>query len=178
MHTDMKEPEPPRRSVKERTLPKKAADVIELALLVVSGSAFVAIGTLIIAQVFARYILSAPPSWTEELTRYIFVWLSWLSAAVVFRQGQHVVIEAITSFLSETVRFWHDVLVRIICCGILLFLLKFGWEVTGFTRSSSAALGIPMNYVYASAPVASFIMLLFALLDGLDSLVRRRSLSC
>lgn len=174
MQNNMNRPELPRSGAQVKTLPKKAADGLELALLVTAGSAFVMIGVLIIAQVFARYVLSAPPVWTEELTRYIFVWLSWLSAAVVFRMGQHVTIEAITSFLSETVKFWYDLLIRIICCGILLFLCKYGWDVTTFTRSNSAALGIPMNYVYASAPVASFIMLIFALLDGLDSLLHRR----
>lgn len=176
MHSDIKNSNS-RQSVKQgKTLPRKAADGLEFVLLLTAGSAFVMIAILIIAQVFARYVLSAPPIWTEELTRYIFVWLSWFSAAVVFRQGQHVTIEAITSFLSETVKFWHDVLIRIVSCGILLFLCKFGWEVTIYTRSSSAALGIPMTYVYASAAVGSFIMLLFAILDGIDSLIRWRSL--
>lgn len=174
MHTDLNNAETATSAMREKSLPQKVADGLEFALLVTAGSAFVIIGTLIIAQVFARYVLSAPPIWTEELTRYIFVWLSWLSAAVVFRQGQHVVIEAITTFLPKKIKIWHDVLIRIFCVGILLFICKFGWEVTAFTRSNSAALGIPMTYVYASAPVSSFIMLLFALLDGCDSLIRRR----
>jgi len=149
-------------------------DTLEVVITLAAGAAFVLIGALIIGQVFFRYVLAAPPIWTEELTRYVFVWLAWLSAAVVYRKGQHVTIDAISGFLSERMRFWHDFAVRLLCVGILLFLLKFGWEVTAFTRSRSAALSIPMTYVYASAAVGSAIMLLFALLDIIDSLLRRR----
>ena len=157
----------------ERTWAARVGDHLEVLLTVVAGAAFVLIGALIIGQVFFRYVLAAPPVWTEELTRYVFVWLAWLSAAVVFRKGQHVTIDAISGFLSETVRFWHDIAIRLICIAFLIFLLKYGWEVTAFTRSRSAALSIPMTYVYASAAVGSAVMLLFALLDGIDSLIQR-----
>lgn len=149
-------------------------DTLEVVITLAAGAAFVVIGALIIGQVFFRYVLAAPPIWTEELTRYVFVWLAWLSAAVVYRKGQHVTIDAITGFLSERLRFWHDMAVRLVCIAILLFLLKYGWEMTAFTRSRSAALSIPMTYVYASAAVGSAVMLLFALLDAIDSLLRRR----
>ncbi len=145
------------------------ADRLEILLTFIAGIAFVLIAALIIGQVFFRYVLVAPPTWTEELTRYIFVWLAWLSAAVVFRKGQHVTIDAISGFMSERLQFWHDLAIRLVCVGILIFLLKFGWDVTSFTRSRSAALNIPMNYVYLSAAAGSAFMLLFALLDAIES---------
>jgi TRAP-type C4-dicarboxylate transport system permease small subunit len=156
------------------TMAGRIADKIEIVLLFFAGAAFVSLGILIVNQVFFRYVLAAPPMWTEELTRYIFVWLSWLSAAVVFRRGQHITIDAIVGFVPERLRLPHDILIRFISVGILLFLLYYGVAALKFTKLLSAALEINMMYVYASAPVASFVMLVFAALDALESYSRRR----
>jgi TRAP-type C4-dicarboxylate transport system permease small subunit len=152
------------------------SDNLENAIIALSGCAFVVISALIMAQVFFRYVLAAPPIWTEELTRYFFVWLAWLSAAVVFRRGHHVTIEAITNLVPEAIRPVHDALIRLVCVAILLFLLRYGVDALTFATNRSAALNIPMFYVYASAPVAAFIMLTFAALDAIHShLAGRRS---
>jgi TRAP-type C4-dicarboxylate transport system permease small subunit len=151
------------------------ADKMENALIFVAGSAFVIIAGLIVIQVFFRYVLRAPPIWTEELTRYVFVWLAWLSAAVVFRRGQHITIDAITSIMPDRLQAFHEFFVRVICVAILIFLLTYGWQALEFATSYSPALNIQMVYVYASAPVAALIMLSFVVLDTVDKYLARRS---
>jgi TRAP-type C4-dicarboxylate transport system permease small subunit len=151
------------------------ADKIEDALIFVAGSAFVIIAALIIAQVFSRYVLQAPPTWTEELTRYVFVWLAWLSAAVVFRKGQHVTIDAINAIMPDRLKGLHEFFVKVVCVAILIFLLTYGWQALEFATSYSPALNIQMVYVYASAPVAAFIMLTLVALDTVDKCLGRRA---
>lgn len=158
---------------RSKLLPGRIGDRLEMASLAIAGSAFVAVSALIIAQVFFRYVLRAPPIWTEELTRFIFVWLAWLSAAVVFRRGQHVAIEAITTLVPAVLRPAHDLLVRLICVGVLLLLLRDGINALQFASNRSAALNIPMIYVAASAPAAAFLMLVFAALEAAEAVVRR-----
>jgi TRAP-type transport system small permease protein len=162
---------------RSHTVAGRIADGLEAVVLLVAGSAFVLIAALIVGQVFMRYVLAAPPIWTEELTRYVFVWLAWLSAAVVFRQGQHVTIDALANVIPERLKGVHDILVRMICVAVLLFLLRYGIEALQFATNRSAALNITMIYVYASAPVASFIMLAFVALDAIDSRLGRRNVS-
>ncbi len=147
---------------------------LEMVLLAMAGSALVFIGFLIVAQVFFRYVLAAPPSWTEELTRYVFVWMAWLSAAVVFRWGQHITIDAISGYIPKSIKRFHEALIRIVCAGILIFLMVYGFQALEFTTSRSAALGIDMRLVYLSAPVASFIMLAFLALDFVDAVLSKR----
>jgi TRAP-type C4-dicarboxylate transport system permease small subunit len=149
------------------------ADRLETVLVAAAGGALIFIGFLIVAQVFFRYVLAAPPSWTEELTRYVFVWLSWLGAAVVFRWGQHITIDAIVNYIPQALKPVHEAAIRLICAGILLFLLVYGIDALEFTTSKSAALGIDMRFVYASAPVAAGIMLLFMLLDLVENILSR-----
>lgn len=158
-----------------QSLAGKIADKIETTLLLFAAGAFVILGILIVNQVFFRYVLAAPPMWTEELTRYVFVWLSWLSAAVVFRRGQHVTIDAISGLVPVSLRLIHDIIVRLVCVGIVFFLFYYGIAALEFTDLLSAALEINMIYVYSSAPAASMIMLVFALLDGLERYFSRRS---
>lgn len=162
---------------RSRTWAGRIADKMEVGLLVFAGGAFVTLGVLIVNQVFFRYVLAAPPMWTEELTRYVFVWLAWLSAAVVFRRGQHVTVDAISGIVPEHLHLAHDIFVRLICVGIVFYFLFYGFAALEFTNLLSAALEINMMYVYASAPVASLIMLIFSALDTVESCLcwRRRN---
>lgn len=141
---------------------------LERVLVVIAATSFILISALVVLQVFARYVLAAPPSWTGELTQYVFIWLAWFSSAIVFRHGQHITIDAIVSFVPNRLQRYHEIFVQLCCVVVLLFLLRYGIEMLEFTNTTSAALGIDMRYVYASAPAASFVMLLFAVLDPLD----------
>ena len=113
------------RLPQSRTLAGKVADKIETGLLFFAAGAFVIIGILIVNQVFFRYILSAPPMWTEELTRYVFVWLAWLSTAVVFRRGQHITVDAISNIIPKKLKLFHDILIRGLCVLIVLYLFYY-----------------------------------------------------
>lgn len=150
----------------------KLADFLERLLVVISAASFIVISALIVIQVFFRYVLLAPPSWTGELTQYVFVWLAWFSSAVVFRHGQHITIDAIVGFVPSGLRTAHEIFIQICCVLVLLFLLRYGVEMLEFTTTISAALGIDMRFVYASAPVAAAVMLAFAVLDPLDRHLR------
>jgi TRAP-type C4-dicarboxylate transport system permease small subunit len=65
--------------------------------------------------------------------------------------------------------------VKVVCIAILIFLLTYGWQALEFATSYSPALNIQMVYVYASAPVAAFIMLTFVALDTVDKCLGRRA---
>lgn len=151
------------------------ADRLESVLVVVAGAAFVIIAALVIVQVFFRYVLAAPPSWTGELTQYVFVWLAWLSSAVVFRRGQHITIDAISGFVPKRLRSTHEFFVNLTCFFVLIFLLRYGMEALKYTTTLSAALQIDMRLVYLSAPVASLFMMAFAVLGPLDSHFQRKN---
>ena len=151
------------------------ADALERILVVLAGSAFIMISALIVIQVFFRYVLAAPPSWTGELTQYVFVWLAWLSSAVVFRRGQHITIDAITNYVPEHLRKAHEIFIQLVCVAVLLFLLRYGIEMLQFTTTLSAALNLDMRVVYASGPVAAFIMLAFAILDPLEKHLQKKN---
>ena len=69
---------------------KKIVDVLEKGIDALVTAMMIVMGVSIVIQVFARYVLNNPTGWSEELARYIFVWITMLGSAVVLKQGKHV----------------------------------------------------------------------------------------
>ncbi|MEE4213051.1 MAG: TRAP transporter small permease subunit, partial [Parvularcula sp.] len=72
----------------------QASALLSRGLLFASGGGVVAITLIILWQVFARYVLNASPSWSEQLALYILVWAVLLAAAAGVREGFHIRITA------------------------------------------------------------------------------------
>ena len=68
----------------------EAAVIIVLALL----------STFVVAQVVCRYALGAPLTWSEELARYMQIWMVMLGSAVMMRKGGHLAIDLVPASLS------------------------------------------------------------------------------
>lgn len=113
----------------------------------------------ILGQVAARYIFNAPLSWSEELARYSMVWLAMLGSGLAMRENQHIIVGNLVP-VSEANR--HLVLkamtvVSVVVIGVFAY---FSWQLvsrTGMQRT--AALGLPMSWIYLSLTVGSVLML-------------------
>ena len=116
-------------------------------------------------QVFSRYVLDAPSSFTEELARYLMIWLGLLGAAYVSGQGGHVAIDVIRRRLSEKGR---RRMLRVAGWAVVLFCL-FGMVVGGgrlvyitlVLEQFSPALGIPLALVYGVVPLSGAIIIAY-----------------
>ena len=119
---------------------------------------------IITAQVLSRYIFSSPLTWSEELGRYIFVWMSFLGMAVAIRQGSHVALDILVKKLTGV----NQKILMLINNGLILF---FGacLSISGFKfvelgmKQTSPTLQIPMQYVYAVIPISGVLLLYFVL---------------
>jgi TRAP-type C4-dicarboxylate transport system permease small subunit len=129
---------------------------------------------IIFLQVISRYFFSYTASYSEELSRYLFVWVTFLSLPIVSRQGGHMVVgillERFTGEKLRRLRMTGDLcgmafLVIMIWQGIRMIILA-KWQV-------SPAMEIPMSYIYISIPVGCAAMLLIVLDDFIDVLMRR-----
>jgi TRAP-type C4-dicarboxylate transport system permease small subunit len=130
--------------------------VIYVALLLMVFTVF--------GQVIFRYILSAPPSWTEELARYIFIWVSFLAATYAYRKNAHIVIDVITSKLPnkfKEIYYYLVTTVIVFFLGVLFVQSIFSFEVVGTAISPS--LGLNMKYVHLSLTVSSLLMIFYTI---------------
>lgn len=111
-------------------------------------------------QVVMRYGFNSPLIWSEELARFMMVWLALLASAVVMRRGQHI---AMTGILPIPKRFLSIVRGAVVLASALVLsvLVYHGWELAELTmRQHSSGLGLPMGYMYAAIPVSAFLMII------------------
>ena len=123
---------------------------------------------IVFAQVIARYILNNSIPWSEELARYLFVWISWLGTAYAAKNKSHLRIQLLKEKLIL------ELVVYAVWIVFAVFLAIRGFMIlkTILTFSQkSPALGLPMQYVYAAVPVGCCLMVV-RLLENLVKMIR------
>ncbi|BAS26659.1 TRAP transporter small permease [Limnochorda pilosa] len=116
--------------------------------------------TALLAQVLFRFVLERPLSWSEELARYSFVWLSLLGASSALRAGLHPGMDLLVARLPDRARRVACLLANLATGWLLWLLLDQGLALARLNmRQLSPAMRIPMGIPYGAIPAASFIML-------------------
>ena len=111
-------------------------------------------------QVFCRYALSMSLTWSEELTRYLFIWAGFLSVSYCTKKCISIKIEQFVALFPKRGKALFKVVNHTIELALFLYLIPFAWKYFYSaieTGQISPALGIPMYYVQA-APLAGFIL--------------------
>jgi TRAP-type C4-dicarboxylate transport system permease small subunit len=117
-------------------------------------------------QVFTRFVLRDPSSYTEELARYLLVWVGLIGAAYAASQKMHLAIDILTARLHGKSR--HYVEMFIYLCTFLFALLIMvvgGIRLVNLTltlNQISAALQIKLGYVYLALPLSGIIIMFYA----------------
>ena len=115
-------------------------------------------------QIVLRYGFNMAPSWSEELVRFIFVWLTFLAAGMGVRERIHIGIDVVVNMLPQPLQKVAAAAVALIITAFGVFLLVTGIEITEGTHlQASPALGLPMSYVYAGIPFMGVLMICFGL---------------
>ena len=112
------------------------------------------------AQVWYRFVLNNPLAWSEEVARYLFVWLSFLGSAVGVRMNVHLGIDLIDKVLSPRNRQIMTAVVNLMMQIFLVVVIVWGIKILKVVQfQKSASLGIPMTYPYLAVPVGAGLML-------------------
>ena len=120
-----------------------------------------AMTTVVFSQVVARYVLQAPLSWSEELARFLLMWLSMLSAAYAFKTKSHFALRIVVGRFPEAVQHAMALFVHVIVAAFFAVLLYYSVIfVAGVDGHIAPALQIPMQIPYASIVIGSALILL------------------
>ncbi|WP_289623269.1 TRAP transporter small permease [Flagellimonas yonaguniensis] len=113
-------------------------------------------------QVFSRYVMGEPSPFTDELARFLMIWLGLLGAAYVSAKNGHVAIDVLVKRANAKNQ---RLLKRVVSGFIILFCLASmvtggGWLVytTYELKQLSPALGLPLAYVYIVIPLSGLIV--------------------
>ena len=119
---------------------------------------------IIFAQIIMRSVFNNSLTWSEELTRYIFIWQIWLGVSIAQKEKQHIRVELLFNFFKgEKFRAAVDIVATLILIAFNVFLVINGSELVRqmFVRNNvSGAMRLPLYIVYAVLPLSAFILCL------------------
>ena len=129
-------------------------------------------------QVIYRYVLGAPLSWSEEASRYCFVWITFLGAVLGLERGVHIGVDILTNRFAPSMRRSLAAASHLLVGTFCVLVAYASWPVLEVNLlQSSPALGLPMSYVYAAIPVSMLLMVVLLLLRAIGHLTGRRETS-
>ncbi|MBU2998012.1 TRAP transporter small permease [Cellulophaga baltica] len=124
-------------------------------------------------QVFSRYCLAEPSSFTDELARYLMIWIGVLGAAYVSGKNNHVAIDVLPSRLSETKQKKLKVFVNVLIILFSVAALVIGGSrlvyITYDLKQFSPALQMPLSLVYLVIPISGVLIIYYKISDLLNS---------
>lgn len=153
---------------------KKALDRLSSLLDKACGVVIVAmLGAMVLittAQIVCRIAFTAL-TWSDEVTRYLLIWSTFLGATCVYRHGGNISITFVQEKLPHPAGKALRVLVHAICFVLFAVLFYFGTRYCLRLNKTATSLPIKMKYVYSCVPISMVILMLHALVMGLDELL-------
>ncbi len=133
---------------------RRATELVIMALM-----AFLVV--VVVASVIFRYVLLSPFSWSEEVCRYVMIWLGFLGASLAVREGLHVGVEFVVNWVPPRLAAWMRGLARAGVGAFLLIVMIYGFDlVANLWDQLSPVMEIRMTWPYLAIPVGSLLMLI------------------
>lgn len=143
---------------------RKFIDWTDKALLAVTSSMLIFIVLLTLVQVFFRYVLNNALSWSEELTRIAFIWMTFITGAVAINQRRHLRIDTFINLLPERGRLIIDLAVHALILLFFLFLLFHAFNLAARTiNTMTGALRWPRSVFFLPVAIGGCFFVLFSL---------------
>ena len=126
----------------------------------------VALAVVVFLQVFNRFILKAPLSWSEDVSMLLFQWVAFLGAALGVKRSRHFGIELVVKKLSAGTRYWIEMaVIPVIVGSVAVVMIIEGYRVILFNYSRVYS-SMDLSYVWAYLPIpVSGVLILIYLIQ-------------
>lgn len=159
----------------------KIVKLVNQALAIFSVSLLSVLVVCVIWQVISRYILGSPSIATDELARFLFMWVGLIGAAYATGLKRHLAIDLLLMKLQGKQKARLEVIILLVMLFFAGFILVYGgmnlaWD-THKTGQISPSLGIDMGLIYLCLPISGIIMVFYLLVELLAKLKLQNSLT-
>jgi len=128
-----------------------------------------AMAVLVFTNVVTRYVFGFSINWSEELSRYLMVWVAYLGGGLAMREGRHVAIEYLQGLLPPRLAPYARAAVGLLILAFLVVLTVLGWQLSQFAwRQRTPVLGLPQGAVYLALPIGAALFGLHLVLIARD----------
>ncbi len=156
---------------------KQLRKILDKSLYILAGGSFLAMVALTCWQVFTRYVLKNPSSWSEEMVSYLFAWMSLLGASIVVGERGHMNIPIVVERMGARGRKFFAVFEEIVALAFALVILVYGGiQITGLAMGQmTSSLGVPIGIFYIVLPLSGVINIIYAALNIWDIVTDRET---
>lgn len=148
------------------------ADVLDRILLALAVIALIGLSLTVLLQVASRLFLPITIAWTEEITRYLFIYMVSLGAGVVLHRHRNVNVELFHGWLGYRGRAAYLALISLITVGFTLMVLPNAWKFAQIGAfQTSPTLRVPMIYVFFSSVLLFGSLLFYGLICALEGII-------
>lgn len=138
-----------------------------------SGLLVALIAIVVAAGVFWRYVLNDSLSWTEEVSRYLLIWLAATGSVVAMHRRELVAIDLLPDALSSAGQRLLRILISAIVVATAAVIAFYGWSLAVNAWGQSAStFRMPLFFVTVAIPFAAGAYVLMALEQALVELFR------
>lgn len=120
--------------------------------------------------VFTRYVMGSQSPWTEELARFLLIWIGLLGAAYVAGQNKHLAIDILPGSLEGARQKRLQWVIRLVIVGFAASVLVAGGArlvyITNKLGQYSAALQVPLYLVYSIVPISGLLIIFYKLAES------------
>jgi TRAP-type C4-dicarboxylate transport system permease small subunit len=143
-----------------------------LAAFTVSLSTFLVL--CVVWQVLSRYIIDRPSTVTDELARYLFMWVALVGAAYTTGQKRHLAIDLLTMKLKGKYKVINELIIQIAIAAFAFVVLVYGGSnlaiKTLATGQLTPALGWEMGYIYLCLPISGALMIFYSVVYSIEKI--------
>lgn len=144
--------------------------VLNRIMNVLAGVSLIAMTALTCWQVFTRYVLNNPSTWSEELVGYLFAWASLFGASLITGERGHMNIPVVVEKMPLGAQKILGIFGELIAMAFSLIILVYGgYRITLLAMGQmTSSLGVAVGVFYVAMPVCGVINILYTILNIYD----------
>lgn len=153
---------------REEAVMRKVVDIFIRVLEIVTATFFVLMLLAVTLQIAARNLLSVPVRWTEELARFLYVWVTFIGAVIITRDNDHIRIDYLGQAVGPKARNVLNIIAEALAIIYTLAVLRGGIllvSINGGMPLASMPNLLTFAQLYLAVPVGMGLVLLFLLAD-------------
>lgn len=131
----------------------------------VAGSFLILMSLATFINVILRYFFNSPIEWAEEFSRYAFIWLVFMGAALSTKHKKHIAIDTVLLVMPKRVQALMLLLADLVSMALMLVLVYYGWILMTFATQPTATMKIPQYWIYLVVPLSAALIVVHSLSD-------------
>jgi len=147
---------------------------LELSICLVS---MVLMTLITFVQVIGRYVFNHSLGWSEEICRFLVIWITFGGSAYAFRKGVHIGVTALVNIMPSKLRFLINLFSKLATIFFFVVLAYYGWLHTAqqiVNGQVAPATRLPIAIAYSAVPIGSVLVIIRLVEETIREFIKNR----